>query len=266
MCVPEGTYQFTITDRDGRGMGDDGSYTGYFKGGQIFSSDPADRRWQQQQHTFCYGPCSSTSPSLSPSVSPSKGTVELPSDGIAIYDNVLRVPKCSGTSPSCRADEIYGKGSVGPEPNAPNSLDNCSDSNAGNYGISESIQSITVSSDTQDDMKEGNSVTVAAKVHCWYTGKNDFADFYYTNNVADPEWIYIGSRECPGGGVKDLSVNYLLPKGSEQAIRVNFSYRVGNRNESSSCVESTEGNEYYNDVDDLVFTVVENTDFQETLI
>ena len=66
MCVPEGTYQFTITDRDGKGMGSSGSYTAYFKGTKIFSSDSNDRGWKEQKQLLCSGPCSSTSPSLSP--------------------------------------------------------------------------------------------------------------------------------------------------------------------------------------------------------
>jgi hypothetical protein len=113
-------------------------------------------------------------------------------------------------------------------------------------------------------MREGDSVTVTATVICWYTGANDTADFYYTTIVGQNlvQWVFIDSVDCSlsAGKKQQLSVTYSLPKGRRHAVRVNFSYRVGDRDALSSCVESTEGNEFYNDVDDLVFAVEENTE------
>jgi len=189
----------------------------------------------------------------------------------AEIDDELNVPSCSTASSSCSTGGLVtGRGKLGPEEgpeqNAPNSLDGCTDSDAGNYNISESIEAITVSSKTPGNMREGDSVTVTATVICWYTGANDTADFYYTTIVGQNlvQWVFIDSVDCSGvgsvGKKQQLSVTYSLPKGRRHAVRVNFSYRVGDRDVSSSCVESTEENEFYNDVDDLVFAVEENTD------
>jgi len=215
-------------------------------------------------------------PSLDPSVEPTPSPtqiIELPLPGgqqDAEIDDELNVPSCSTASSSCSTGGLVaGRGKLGPEEgpeqNAPNSLDGCTDSDAGNYNISESIEAITVSSNTPGNMREGDSVTVTATVICWYTGANDTADFYYTTIVGQtPVWFFIDSVDCSGvgsvGKKQQLSVTYSLPKGRRHAVRVNFSYRVGDRVESSSCVESTGENEFYNDVDDLVFAVEENTE------
>ena len=266
---------------------DGGSYVGYLFSNEIFTSDSTDVSWEEQRHIFCYGECASTSPSLSPSLhiseSPSiQPSTDEPSDKptpfpspppreiIADYDPDLMVPKCSIASSSCSTgDLVKGRGALGPEKKSPNSLDGCTDSNAGDYTVSESIEAITVTSNTQVNMKEGDIVTITAKVMCWYTGANDFADFYFTTisgEGGNPLWIYIASVECSQGNEQELSASYKLPRGAQHAVRVNFSYRVGERDELSSCVESTDGDEYYNDVDDLVFIVEENVGIDETLI
>lgn len=292
VCVPPGTYEVVITDNSKTGM-NGGSYYGYFKGGLIFSSDAAGANWEEQRHIFCYGECASTSPSVSPSKKPTlrPSLIELPNQQDAEYDPVLKVPKCSTASYSCSTGGLVaGRGALGPEQDSPNSLDGCTDSNAGNYKISESIEKITVSSNTQSNMREGDTVTVTAKVICWFTGANDTADFYYTASVVDLVWVYIGSVDCfkvfakaeesenelmdqdivrpaslhSQGKEQELSMSYTLPtgsQGSQHAVRVNFSYRIGERDTTSSCVESTADDQFYNDVDDLVFTVEkENTE------
>ena len=64
ICVAPGTYEFTINDSSGNGMGN-GKYSALFKGAEVFASDPADGTWSQQTHIFCFGECASTSPSAS---------------------------------------------------------------------------------------------------------------------------------------------------------------------------------------------------------
>lgn len=292
VCVPPGTYEVVISDNSKTGM-NGGSYYGYFRGSLIFSSDGAGVNWGERRHIFCYGECASTSPSLSPSssltelpsispsVSPSRN--ELPDQQDAEYDPVLKVPKCSTPSHSCSTGGLVaGRGALGPEHASPNSLDECTDSDAGNYLISESIEKITVSSNSQSNMREGDSVTVTAEVVCWYTGAHDTADFYYSASVDNLNWIYITSVDCSTtfaeaeesegelmdqdnirpaslphseGKKQQLSASYTLPEGREHAVRVNFSYRIGERDTTSSCVESTAEDQFYNDVDDLIFTV-----------
>jgi hypothetical protein len=263
ICVPPGTYEVVISNSAGTGMGVGGSYAGFFGGNSIFASDPTDVNWGERRHIFCYGECASTSPSLSPT----KKIVELPPPGgqqDAVYDTALKVPRCATASSSCSSGQLLkGRGSVGPELNFPNTLDGCIDSEGGDYNISESIEAITVSSDTQDNMKEGDTVTITAKVVCWYVHTKDSADFYSATNVgvdSPPQWEYRGSLSCTDKGSADLSVSYVLPKGREHAVRVNFYYNR-ERDTSTSCIQGDD----YSDVDDLVFTVVENN-FQESLI
>ena len=209
----------------------------------------------------------SVEPTPSPSATPTKIIAEpLPGGQQAEYDPNMKVPKCSTLYNSCSTGNLVAsRGSMDvKETNAPNSLDNCTDSDKGQYAISESIEAITVSSVTQEIMKGGDNVTVTANVTCWHTGDNDWADFYHATNVGDgePQWKFIGSQECPGSKARTLSVSYELPTGKESfhAVRVNFSYRVGNRT-NTSCSQAP-----YGDVDDLAFIVKGNAEFQELLI
>jgi len=64
ICVAPGTYEFTINDSSGNGMGN-GKYSATFKGAEVFASDPTEGSWSQQTHIFCFGECASTSPSAS---------------------------------------------------------------------------------------------------------------------------------------------------------------------------------------------------------
>lgn len=74
-----------------------------------------------------------------------------------------------------------------------------------------------------------------------------FADFYYTNNVSsDPTWTYIGTAATTKARTAEvLEVDYKLPKGLKQAVRVNFRY-LGS---PSTCPEG--GYRNYGDPDDL---------------
>ena len=76
-------------------------------------------------------------PEPTPSPTP---IIELPLPGgqqDAEIDIELNVPSCSTASSSCSTGGLVaGRGKLGPEQNFPNSLDGCTDSDAGNYNIS----------------------------------------------------------------------------------------------------------------------------------
>jgi len=108
-----------------------------------------------------------------------------------------------------------------------------------------------IDAQSNDDMKEGDTVTIVASVWAWNTGASDRADFYYTGDASNPEWQYIGTVTPPSGGNHDLMMSYTLPQGTTQAVRVQFRY-------GGSVGTCTPGN--YNDRDDLVFSVGGGTD------
>jgi len=155
---------------------------------------------------------------------------------------------------------LNGRGTLryGIEPNQPNTLNGCQDGSSGYYHSDESIDKVIVraggiDAPSNDDMKEGDTVTIVATVWAWNTGASDRADFYYTGDASnpDPNWQYIGTKTPPSGGANDLMMSYTLPQGSEQAVRVQFRY-------GGSIGTCTSGS--YNDHDDLVFSVGGGTD------
>ena len=94
-------------------------------------------------------------------------------------------------------DLLYGRGVVGPEPNAPNSLDDCEDGNSGDYRVDEQLDALLIRSgrlhddSSNNDISEGEWLTISAYVFAY--NSNDRADFWHTSDAFNPSWDYIGS-------------------------------------------------------------------------
>jgi len=165
----------------------------------------------------------------------------------AVYDAGLGAPKCSVVGSSCDTNGIIdGRGTVGPESNYPNTLDDCADGTSGSYHNDESLDRLVVRTLDLYDFSEGATVEVEATVWAWSTGSSNDADFYYAADANNPSWTYIGSLAPSGGGAQVLTTQYTLPNGALQAVRVNFRYN----SPEGSCSAGS-----YNDRDDLVFAV-----------
>lgn len=170
----------------------------------------------------------------------------------ATYDPTLGAPRCFAEGSECvSGDLLDGRGDVGPEPNAPNSLDTCTDGNSGDYRVDEQSDAITVRAGRLDgsgsggDISEGEYITIAATVFAYNT--NDRADFWHAPDAYSVEWQYIGSIYSEETNATEvIEIEYKLPQGSTQAVRVKYDYQ-GN---ITTCRETA-----YGDVDDIVFAV-----------
>eukprot|EP00804_Cyclotella_cryptica_P028860 CCRYP_008443-RA/>CCRYP_008443-RA protein AED:0.06 eAED:0.06 QI:0/0.93/0.88/1/1/1/17/370/2761 len=169
----------------------------------------------------------------------------------AEYDPQLGAPRCFLTGSECSSEGLLdGRGQVGPEPNFPNTIDDCADGNSGAYHTHPSIDTITVKSkNINADMSEYEAVTVSAIV--WSTfGADLHADYYYTAFPSDPNWIFIGTMTTTLEAQHEtLEIDYNLPQGTLQAVRVHFRYK----GQQSPCPNGSYRN--YGDADDLVFAV-----------
>ena len=173
---------------------------------------------------------------------------------VASFDEDFGAPSCRTVGSNCDTESlIEGRGKTGPngsEPNFPNTIDNCKDGVRGTYRKHGSIDRLVVKSEDGNGFKVGKSVIIEATV---FTRRKDlyYADFYYTPDATDPNWIFMGevfASNKNGFKVLQTEVTLFLP-GTLQAIRVNL--RKGERNSGSSC---SSGNR--DDVDDIVFSVI----------
>ncbi|MEM8996105.1 MAG: DNRLRE domain-containing protein [Acidobacteriota bacterium] len=167
----------------------------------------------------------------------------------AVYDAGLGAPACLAVGTECDStDLLEGRGSVGPEQNASNTLDTCTDGNAGSYLNDESNERIVVRTVGGGDLTEGATVEVEVTAYAWNTGSQDTLDLYFTDDAGatNPSWTLIGSQGAPAGGLQTFTAQYTLPAGGLQAVRANFRYQGS----QSPCSGGT-----YDDADDLVFAV-----------
>lgn len=182
----------------------------------------------------------------------------------ASYDASFFTARCSVYGSECDSLELLnGRGAMknGNEPNRPNTIDSCTDGNSGSYHYDESIDRIVVRSGEEDgtgsgvNMVEGGRATIIASVWPWSSGSSDYADFYYRQNSANPQWVYIGTKKPSGSGLQEIKMSYTLPQGINQAVRVNFRYR-GLQGANGECSKGS-----YDDTDDLAFVVKSSLSF-----
>ncbi|HEX7830537.1 MAG TPA: IPT/TIG domain-containing protein, partial [Thermoanaerobaculia bacterium] len=166
------------------------------------------------------------------------------------YDGTLRAPLCSAPSSVCDSGSLLvGRSSVGPEPNAPNTLqDSCADGGAGGFHSDESLDRLIVSTVDGSVMAPGKQVWIDAWVWAYSEFASDHLDLYYASNASAPSWTYLTTLTPTVAGLQQLSTQYTLPSGSSvQAIRGVFRF-----NGSASSCGTNSG---YDDYDDLAFAV-----------
>ena len=169
----------------------------------------------------------------------------------AQFDSQYLVPTCSAPGRFCSSDSLLeGRGSLGPESNAPNTLQgSCRDGMLGSYKSDESIEKVLIRSgdvggSAGNYMKEGSIATVEATVYAYGSGAWDTADFYYASDALNPSWVWITSIKPDQGGLVTLKASYTLPEStsSYQAVRVSYRYK----GEKSPCSGGS-----YDEADDL---------------
>jgi hypothetical protein len=163
--------------------------------------------------------------------------------GMAVYDTILKVPKCASLGSACDSGGLLtGRG--GSETNYPNTINaSCSDGVGGTFHSDESLDRLKVSTFDGGPLAPGKSVRIDATV--WtYSTSADFLDLYYAANANSPSWVFIGTLFPTTIGAQTLSAAYTLPQGGLQAIRGVYRYYGA----SATCTTGA-----FDDHDDLVF-------------
>jgi hypothetical protein len=174
--------------------------------------------------------------------------VAAPPMATASYDAALQVPSCGERASGCDSGSLLdGRGEVGPEPHAPNTLGGtCLDGSSGTYHEDESIDRIRLYTTDGSELAPGKEVTV--EVTLWAYSSGNRVDLYSAADANNPSWTLLTTLVPTGPGAKTLTATYTLPSDSTglQAVRAVLRYTGA----SSAC--SGDG---YNDRDDLAFMV-----------
>jgi hypothetical protein len=165
----------------------------------------------------------------------------------ATYDALLKAPGCASASASCdSAHLLNGRGHLGPESNAPNTLGStCPDGATGTYHSDPSLDRLRVFTLDGTPLAAGKLVRLEATV--WALGGSSRLDLYASVDASTPSWSHVATLTPSGGGQETLFTFYTLPSGSMQAVRGVLRYY---QSSAGSCVRGD-----YNDHDDLFFAV-----------
>lgn len=166
----------------------------------------------------------------------------------AVYDPIRRAPACSTPASSCDtgASLVFGRGPLGPETNAPNTLaSSCPDGVFGTLGADESLNQLKISTIDGAYLGPSKVVRVEGRVNA-YGPSGDTFDVFVAANAAAPSWQYFGSVAAPASGLQTLSVVGTLPFSGGQFMAVRGQFRFGGS--ASHCTTGA-----YDDRDDLVF-------------
>ncbi len=180
--------------------------------------------------------------------------VTIQNTGNADFDPQWQVPAC--TTVGSRCDSVWlleGRGALGPEPHAPNTLGGtCADGTASTKFFTPALDRLVVFRSDGSAFAPGKEVTIEATVRSSST-RVHYLEFYSAPDASNPTWTLLKSLYVYGTRHQVLSTTFLLPEGGLQAIRGVF------RVEGS--VTTCDTSSYHvTDHDDLVFAVGQETD------
>jgi subtilisin family serine protease len=180
-----------------------------------------------------------------------KVAVTVQNSGLASVDAARKVPSCLTPGARCDSDALLvGRGPLGPEANAPNTLlAACADGTGGVFRVDESLDRLRVSTMDGGPLAPGKAVTIEATVWAYSEYWYDQLDLFHAPNADSPVWTHLVTLRPTQPGSQVLSTTLTLPSGRLQAIRGSFRFhREGG-------VADACGTLAYDDRDDLVFLV-----------
>jgi hypothetical protein len=182
-------------------------------------------------------------------------SVTIQNAGQAAFDPTLGAPACHNPSSECDSVNLLtGRGPfVGPEQNTPNTLGStCVDGEAGWYQMDPSLEGLKVLHTGGGLLAHGKQVRIEASIFASFDPSIERLDLFSAPDARAPVWTWIATLSPRDMGPNLLSTVFTIPQGSGlQAIR--GVYRSGGS--SSACPSGST-----DDVDDLAFTVVQETD------
>ncbi len=174
--------------------------------------------------------------------------------GKASYDAALGVPACSVLTDRCdTSDLLEGRGLMGPEVHAPNTLGgSCVDGDEGWYELDPSLENMVIIREDGTNLASGKRVRVDVSMFAGFDASVERLDLFSAPDAQAPVWTHVATLSPLDVGFNVLSTSFILPYGSsQQALR--GVYRVAGT--VSPC-----GSGMMNDYDDMVFPVGQEPD------
>ncbi len=177
-----------------------------------------------------------------------------------VYINVLnpgRLVRSRGWRPCLRhgllslphRDPLMGRGPLGPETNASNTVDGCPDGTEGTYEADESIEHVAISSLDGAALTGGKLARVEVRAYV-ADPAYDRLDVYVAADPAAPEFVRLATVVPTVGGEQTLSANVPLAYSGRQVVRV--ALRGGGAAEACGATG-------YDDRDDVVIATLPGT-------
>jgi subtilisin family serine protease len=182
--------------------------------------------------------------------------VTINNPGQAAYEPALGAPACSTLAGRCdSASLLAGRGTMGPELNAPNTLGgSCADGNEGYYELDPSLERIKVYNEDGSSLSSGKRAKVEVSLIASMDASLERLDLYSAADAQAPTWTHVATLSPLDVGFNVLTTSFVLPYGgAQQALR--GVYRYGGT--ASPC-----GTGNMIDHDDLVFMVGQEQDTQ----
>ncbi|WP_242360263.1 MULTISPECIES: Ig-like domain-containing protein [Anaeromyxobacter] len=171
--------------------------------------------------------------------------------GFAIFDATLGAPRCAAPGPVCDTGPVVlGRGQVGPERNAPNTIHSmCVDGAGGAFHLDESIDAIRISTPDGGALAVGKAAEIHVGVFAYADFAADALDLFAAPDAAAPTWRHLATLPLAKAGAQELVYVTTLEPGAHQAIRA--ALRFGGH-EAQPCTDGL-----YDDRDDLAFEVAD---------
>ncbi len=151
--------------------------------------------------------------------------VTVASGANAAFDAGRRAPRCAAGSYCDSGHLLEGRGLLGPEANAPNTLaGSCPDGALGTYLMEESLESLVVRTPDGSFLAPGKPAEILATVFASAAFDNDALDLFLATDADAPWWRLAATVRPSQAGLQVLSTTVVLPPGGLQAIRARFRY------------------------------------------
>ena len=171
------------------------------------------------------------------------------------WDATIRAPYCPVVGSVCDTGTLVdGRGTLGPEAHAPNTIGGtCPDTTGGTYHDTsggDAVDRVRVFTSDGAGFAPGRTVTVETTVWASVFYASRTLQVFHAADARAPQWQLVAQLKAPGKGKRVLSTSFQLPVGDRQAFRTQYSPATG----APACLTSYG----YTDHDDVVFQVGTN--------